>query len=126
MDTHITGMRHAATSGTVEQRKADLDRRLTALFWALLFILVGTIWLFPAQQVPPGTWLVGIGLILLFLNGVRFLNAIPVRVLPTCLGVLALAAGLAEYAGLRLPLISLTFIAIGASIIFELLATRKA
>ena len=126
MDTHISDMTHPPTSGAAEQRKADLDRRLAILFWALLFILVGTLWLFPDQQLPKGTWLVGIGAILLFLNGVRFLNGIPVRVLPTWLGALALAAGVAEYAGLQLPLISLTFIAIGASIIFELLATRKA
>ena len=125
MDTHITGMGHPTPTGA-DERKANLDRRLGVLFWALLFVLVGTIWLFPEQQVPRGTWLGGVGVILLLLNGLRFLNSIPVRVVPTWLGVLALAAGLAQYAGVQLPLISLTFIAIGASIIFELLATRKA
>lgn len=125
MDTHITDTGHPAATDA-DERRANLDRRLAVLFWPLVFILMGTIWLFPEQQVPRGTWLVGIGVILLLLNGFRFLNSIPVRVVPTWLGALALAAGLAEYAGVRLPLISLTFIAIGASIMFELLATRKA
>lgn len=108
------------------EHKASLEKRLAGLFWALLFILAGTIWLFPEDQVPRGTWLFAIGAILLSLNTIRFLNGIPVRVLPSILGGLALAAGLAQYAGVGLPLISLTFIAIGASIILELLPARKA
>ncbi len=94
------------------------------MFWALMFILAGVIWLFPEERVPDGTWLVGIGLILLALNAVRVVKRIPVHVLSTILGALALSAGLAEYAGVDLPLISLTLIAIGASIILELRAAR--
>jgi hypothetical protein len=111
-----------APFGTSEQdaRRASLDRRLAILFWGLLFVVAGAIWLFPAERVPDGTWLIAIGLILLFLNGVRRLNHLPVRLLPTLLGVLALGAGLAELAGARLPLVALTLIMIGASIIVEL------
>lgn len=125
MDTHITDAEHPTTT-SADERTVSLDRRLAVLFWPLLLILIGTLWLFPQQQLPRGTWLLGIGVILLSLNGVRFLNSIPVRMGPTWLGFVALAAGLAEYAGVQLPLLSLTFIAIGSSIIFELLAARKA
>ena len=104
-----------------DPRTVSLDQRLGVLFWALMFILAGTIWLFPAASIPDGTWLIGIGLILLALNAVRLLYGIPVHLLPTGLGALALAAGLAAYAGVRLPLIALTSIAVGASIILELL-----
>ena len=113
-----------AASGQ-DERRISLDRRLAILFWALLFLLAGAIWLFPEKQVPAGTWLIGIGLILLSLNAVRFLNGIPVRVLPSLLGALALVAGVAEYAGAALPLLPLTLIAIGLSIILELLPARK-
>ena len=123
MTTHISSMQ-PATSGRISQ-KVSLDKRLGVLFWALLFILAGTLWLFPEGVVPPGTWLISIGLILLLLNAVRLLNGIPVRVLPTLLGVLAVGAGVAEYFGVQMPVLSLTFIAIGASIILELVATRK-
>ena len=46
-------------------------------------------------------------------------------VLPTVLGALALAAGLAEVAGAELALVPLALIAIGMSVILELFATRK-
>jgi hypothetical protein len=109
-----------------DPRKVSLERRLAVLFWPLMFILAGTIWLFPGERIPDGTWLIGIGLILLALNAVRSLNGIPVRVLTTILGALAVAGGLAEYGGMALPLVPLTLIAIGASIILELLPARKA
>lgn len=108
---------------THQQR--SLDRRLAMVFWALLLILVGTIWLFPLGRLPDGTLLVGIGVILLGLNGLRVINGIPIRVLPTILGLLALAAGLAQGVGAELPLVPLSLIAIGASILLELFPARR-
>jgi hypothetical protein len=108
-----------------DRQKIDLDKRLAILFWPLLLILLGTIWLFPVDRVPVGTLLTGIGLILLGLNAARLLNGIAVRVLPTVLGVVALAAGLAEFAGAALPIVPLSLIAIGASIVLELFHARK-
>jgi hypothetical protein len=116
-------MQHAPADQAGQRQ--SLDKRLAVLFWALLFILAGALWLFPSSAVPDGTWLVGIGLILLSLNAVRVLNGIPVRVLPSLLGALALVAGLAQYAGMELPVFSLTLIAIGASIILELVSARR-
>ena len=109
----------------LDQRKRSLDKRLATLFWPLLLILIGALWLFPANRVPGGTWLVGIGLILLGLNLARVVNGIPARLMPTVLGVVALAAGLAQFAGAELPLVPLSFIAIGTSIALELLHARK-
>jgi hypothetical protein len=108
-----------------DSRKVLLDKRIAALFWALMFILAGAIWLFPDARIPNGTWLIGIGAILLSLNVVRLVKGIPVHVLPSVLGVLALGAGLAAYVGLELPLVALTLIAIGASIILESLTARR-
>jgi hypothetical protein len=112
-------------ASTSERQKIDLDKRLAILFWPLLLILLGTIWLFPVERVPVGTLLIGIGLILLGLNAARLLNGIPVRVLPTVLGVVALAGGVAEFAGAELPIVPLSLIAIGASIVLELFHARK-
>ena len=111
------------TTSTEDPRKLSLDRRLAVSFWGLLFILTGAIWLFP-QQVPEGSWLVGVGLILLALNFTRYVKGIPVRVLATILGGVALALGLAQLAGANLPLVPLALIVVGASIIFELFPAR--
>lgn len=123
MPTHISQADHPVTGQN--QQKIDLDKRLAILFWPLLLILLGTIWLFPVDRVPVGTLLTGIGLILLGLNAARLLNGIPVRTLPTVLGVVALAAGVAEFAGAELPIVPLSLIAIGASIVLELFHARK-
>ena len=125
MSTMMPPTRSAAGRWSEDPAKVSLDKRLAVLFWALMFILAGVIWLLPADLVRDGTWLVGIGVLLLGLNAARLLKGIPVRVLPTILGALALGAGLAEYGGVRLPLIALTFIAIGASIILELFPARR-
>ena len=123
METDSPHTRHTLTRQ--EPAKVSLDKRLAILFWPLLIILAGIIGLFPAEAIREGTWLIGIGLILLALNVVRALNKIPVRVLPTILGALALATGLAEYGGARLPLVPLTLIVLGASILFEVWPVRR-
>lgn len=113
------------TTSGADGGRASLDQRLALAFWPLLLVMAGVLWLFPDDRITGGTWLVGIGLILLGLNAVRLLNGIPVRVLPTILGALALAAGLADLAGMELPLLALTVVAIGASIILELFPLRR-
>lgn len=123
MLTHTSQADQPASA--TDRQKIDLDKRLAILFWPLLLILLGTIWLFPVDRVPVGTLLTGIGLILLGLNAARLLKGIPVRVLPTVLGVVALAAGVAEFAGAELPIVPLSLIAIGASIVLELFHARK-
>jgi hypothetical protein len=113
------------TSASPVHRDIALDQRLETLFWGLLFILVGSIWLIPDAQVPEGTWLIGIGLVLLVPNVVRYFSSIAVRVLPSVLGVFALVAGLLAFFGVEIPLISLTLIVIGAGIILKLLLTGR-
>ena len=116
----------AGTDVRLRPQKLALDKRLATLFWALLLILIGGIWLVPVSRLPDGTLLIGIGVILLGLNAMRLLNRIPIRVLPTMLGGLALVAGLAAGVGAELPLIPLALIAIGASILLELMPRRSA
>ena len=53
---------------------------------------------------PDGTGAIGVGLILLGLNGVRTLNGIPTRRLTTTLGILALVFGVLQLAGSILDL----------------------
>jgi hypothetical protein len=124
MRTHTSEA--AGTHVRLSPPKLSLDKRLSTHFWALLLILIGGIWLVPVGRLPDGTLLIGIGVILLGLNAVRLLNRIPIRVLPTILGGLALVAGLAAGVGAELPLIPLALMAIGASILFELTPRRSA
>jgi hypothetical protein len=103
---------------------AAYSERLDVVGWGLLLILTGALWLVPDQRVPQGSWLVGTGLLLLTLNGIRKLRGIRVSTLTTFLGVVALAAGLSDAFGVRLPLLALCFIAIGGGIILRLFSAR--
>ena len=99
------------------------SKRLDDIGWALFLIMIGAIWLIPA--VPEGTWLVGAGLILLGINGVRALNGVKMSGFGIVLGVLALAAGLGGLAGVKVPVFAILFILIGASITLRPLVGKK-
>ena len=107
------------TSTHAEQRA--LNKRLEALGWGLFLVMIGGLWLVPGELVREGTWLIGVGVIMLGLNAARFLNKIKMSWFTIVLGVLALAAGLGDYVGVDLPLIPILLVLVGASIIVGVL-----
>ncbi len=56
--------------------KKGLNQKLNAVAWALFLIMLGGLWMTPAGTVPESTWLIGVGLILLGLNAIRYLSGI--------------------------------------------------
>ncbi len=106
--------------------KAELDGRLTSISWALFLIMVGGFLLVPSSSLPAGSWLIGIGLIMIGLNVARNLNGIRMSTLTTVLGIIALVAGLGDFAGVDVPVFPLLIILIGASIILRNLEPRRA
>ncbi len=94
----------------------ELAHQIDRIGWALLFILTGGLLLVP--DVPDGAWLIGISVILLGEQVVRFFNQIPVVTFGLVLGAGALLLGLADLAGLVtwLHLVSVVLILIGLSI----------
>lgn len=110
----------------LDRRRHDLARRLEDAGWGLLLMMTALILLVPAEQVPPGAWLAGTGLILLGLNVARRAKAIPVSTVGIVLGALALAAGVSEFLDARLPVFALALLAVGAALVFKpLLAGRR-
>jgi hypothetical protein len=93
------------------------DKRLEELSWAAFLIMTGMLWLMPAERVPEGAWLIGIGTILLMLNAARRLNGIAVSGFTTVLGVLTLVGGVVEWLGIDLPLLAVVLVAFGASLV---------
>ena len=51
-----------------DPQKMHLNKRLEAIAWGLFLIMIGALWLLPDETVPEGTWLLGVGVILLGLN----------------------------------------------------------
>ena len=120
-----TVMQHNQTPSHEDPQKNALNKRLDDIGWALVLIMIGSIWLMPGEKVPPGTWLIGAGLIMLGINGARYLNRIKMSSFTTVLGALALVAGLGGPFGVKLPFFAILFILIGAGIILKPLIEKK-
>lgn len=105
---------------------AQLDRRLSDIGWGLLFMLTGLVWMVPSQQVPAGTWLLGVAAILFGINVVRYLQHMPMSGFSLVLGFLALLAALGQLWRVDLPLLAICLLVIGASLVAKPWLTRTA
>lgn len=103
---------------------APLDRRLSDVGWGLLFIVTGLIWLVPAEQVPPGTWLFGVAAILIGINVVRYVKHIRMSGFTLVLGCLALAGAVGQLWRVDLPLMAVCLLVIGVSLVARPLLTH--
>ncbi len=97
------------------------NRSFEGLAWGAIFIWWGIIELF--HFLPDGTGLVGLGLILLGVNGLRSLNGIPVSGFSIAVGILALVWGGLELAGallslpFHLPVFAILLIVLGVMVL---------
>jgi hypothetical protein len=107
------------TSSHHDMRKSELNKRLEDFGWAMFLLVIGCLLLVPANLTPPGMWLTAIGLIMLGVNTVRYVNNIKISTFGVIFGVLALIAGLAEFFGIKLPLFAIFLILMGASILLR-------
>lgn len=76
--------------------RIGLNAQIDAVGWALFFIFSGTLLLLPEGIVPEGTWLAGVGLILIGENVVRYTSGLKMDGFTTPLGLVALGTGLSE------------------------------
>jgi hypothetical protein len=85
-----------------------LGVRLDEIGWALFLIMTGALWLTPGGWAPQGSWLAGLGLILLGLNGARRFCRLRVSPGGIAAGIAALVAGVGQSlggAGLFIPVL---------------------
>jgi hypothetical protein len=102
-----------------EDSKAALNRRLESIGWGLFLIVVGALWLIPAERVPEGIWLIVIGLILFGVNAARYLNAIKLSAATILLGFLAVVLGIGKLVGVDVPFFPILVILFGVGIILR-------
>ena len=87
--------------------------------------MIGGLWLAPEGTFPEGTWLIGTGLIIIVLMGIRSLYGIKVSGFWFVLGVIALGFGISDVFGLNIPVFPILIIIIGISIVFKPLFKKK-
>ncbi len=99
------------------KEKRELEK-LEKIGWGLFLIMLGAIWLFPDSIVPEGTFMFGVGIILLGLNLVKYTKGYHVNGFTVFLGIIALIAGLFSLLGRPVDIFPLILILWGVSIIF--------
>jgi hypothetical protein len=105
-----------------DARKQALNKQLETVSWGLFLIMLGGFALLPA--VPSGTWLIGVGIIMLGLNAVRLVAGIRASWFTVILGTIALLSGISEVLGVDIPVGPLLIILIGLAIIVRSLQPR--
>jgi hypothetical protein len=102
-----------------------LGKRLEEVAWALFLIMTGALWLVPQGLAPDGTWLAGLGLILLGLNAARHRYQLRVNGLVIVVGAAALVAGIGRILGRELPLVPILIVALGAAVALRTIARAR-
>ena len=92
-------------------------KRLDEIAMALALIMTGALWLAPKAMFPEGTWLVGVGLILLGLNAVRRIRGLKTSGFGIIVGLIASAAGIGRIIGQDLPLVPILLIIFGVGLV---------
>ncbi len=105
-------------------RTTNLDHRLDVLGWGLFFLMTGVLLLIPG--LPDGSWLVGLGILLLGLAGARIALGLAFEWFGVILGGSALLAGFAAIAGIDIPVFALFLIACGLALIAGVLSNGRA
>ena len=98
------------------------NQRLDRSGWSLAAILTGSVLL---RQAPVGVWLIGLAVILLGMNLIRFSVHIPMSILTLVLGATMLVMGLGFAAGVNLYFIPLLLIVGGFVSLFKTLSHSR-
>ncbi len=96
-----------------------LAHRVTEIGWALFLILTGVVWLVPPDRLPPGTWLLATGGLLIGLNLARVGLRLPGSPALMVLGSLAVLAGLFALLGIKVSLVAVCLIILGGSMLLR-------
>ena len=108
-----------------DQQKLHLNKRLEAVAWGLFLIMIGGLWFLPDGTVPEGAWLLGVGVIMLGLNGGRYLYGIKMSGFTIFLGIVALCIGIGAILGVDLPIFPILIILWGLSVVLEPFLKKK-
>ena len=103
----------------VDPEKAAFNKRLETVFWGLFLIMLAGWWLIPDETAPKGLWSIGVGLLLLGLNAVRYFSKIKMSGFTTFLGILSLLGGIIELTGVANLNGALLLIVLGAYLILK-------
>lgn len=104
-------------SADKSEDRVAMERFLDDVGWAALLITVGALWLVPAGQLPHGTWMIAVGVILLVLNVARYMLRIQVNGFTLVAGTVALLAGIGSAFAIDLQIFPIALVMIGVCLL---------
>ena len=114
-EMQMTGVTSTTNADGTSADSTGLVHRLDVLGWGIFFLMTGALMLFPS--LPEGTWLVGLGVLLLGLAVVRVGLGLGFEWFGVILGAGALVAGFGTIAGIYIPVFALFLVACGLALI---------
>jgi uncharacterized membrane protein len=121
----VTAFKHSAKvpeivkHETVDQKKADLNKRLETIGWGCFLLMLGGFLFVPHLIVVGGVWSIGVGVIMLGLNIARYFTGIRLSGFTTFLGILSVLVGIAQLAGVQALGGAALFIILGAYLVLK-------
>lgn len=119
-------MENVVARRNAKLEKSNVGERIEHLAWALFFLMSGGILLVPGFPNPWGAWLIGTGAILVGSNLSLYALRAHASVFVTGCGVIAIVAGVAEYASLDLPILAMGLLLVGVVILLAPVIRRNA
>jgi hypothetical protein len=99
--------------------KAALNKRLETIGWGFFLLMLGGFMFVPYTIVAKGAWSIGVGVIMIGLNVIRYFYGIRLSGFTTFLGVISLIVGIAQVIGLHALEGAALFIVLGAYLILK-------
>ena len=123
-EMQMTGVADTTNADSTSPDRTNLAHRLDVLGWGVFFLMTGVLMLFPS--LPEGTWLVGLGVLMLGLAAVRVGLRLAFEWFGVILGTGALVAGFGTIAGVYIPVFALFLVACGLALIAGVLSRGRA
>lgn len=80
----------------IDPEKAVLNKRMETMAWGAFLIMLGGFMFVPEEIIKGGWWSIGVGLILLGLNGARYFNGLRMSGFTTFLGIVSVLGGILD------------------------------
>jgi hypothetical protein len=107
------------TQVSKDSRKATYNKRFEMIAWGLFLVMLGGFMYVPQTTISKGIWSIGVGVIMLGLNAVRYAYKIRMSGFTTFLGILSLVAGILQVLGIVAMEGAVLLIILGAYLILK-------
>jgi hypothetical protein len=109
-------------TSTMQPTQKDLESRIDTAGWGLFFLMSGAMLLVPG--LPAGSWLTGLGILLIGLSAVRAMLGLSVSTFGLMMALVLGVTGLGEAAGVAVPWFALMLVLWGVALVIGELVHR--